>query len=107
MALSFLGGAFTLREKGHAKIDLIYAQFSKGVQKKLDLLTSVCTLVFLSWLGWLTFKAAMHSLSIHEFSDQELWPLFPVKILIPVGILLVIIQVIVNMKHDYSSLRGH
>ncbi len=105
VAMVFLAAAFTLQGGGHVKIDILYIRLSRRTQLILDLCTSVLALSFLCWLDWLVFSSALHSLSIGETSVLQSWPMFPVRLLLPIGTTLFIIQLLIEMGRDFTSLK--
>lgn len=105
VALGVLAGAFTLQEKAHARIDIIADCLSPPNQLKLELFTSVLTIIFLLWLGWLTIGYAIDSLVAHQVSSQEVWPLFPVKVLLPIGIAMMIAQLVKQWIQGFNKLK--
>jgi TRAP-type mannitol/chloroaromatic compound transport system permease small subunit len=93
-AIFLLGGGYTLLKQEHVRIDLIYGRFSRRTQIAIDLFGTVFFLLpfalLLLWLSWPYFLGAWQS---GESSPNPggliLWP---VKLLIPTGFLLLLLQ---------------
>ena len=97
LASVFFGGAYTQLVQGHVSIDIVYRRLPRRVQKRVFFLLSVLALSYLCWLDWLVAKQALASFLTHEKSCLEFWPLFPVKFLMPVGVSLLILQLLVQL----------
>lgn len=93
-AMFLLGAGYTLKHNGHVRIDVIYQRFSARGQAVIDLLGSVLFLLpvagLLAWLAWPLFA---ESWRIHEMSPDDGGLLrWPVKLLLPVGFGLLLLQ---------------
>jgi TRAP-type mannitol/chloroaromatic compound transport system permease small subunit len=77
-----LGAAFTLRERGHIRIDILYAHFRPKVQALID----VCGYLFLMlpacfWLMLSLWNYAADAYLSGELSGQSAWnpPIWPFR----------------------------
>ncbi|MDC8442662.1 TRAP transporter small permease subunit [Halomonas aquamarina] len=100
-AYVILSGGFLLADKGHIKVDIIYSRFSPRTRAAIDVITSFLFFMFAFVLlkeGW---AFAVDSLIRMETSNSA-WnpPVWPIKLLIPVGIILLLIQGIVKLVED-------
>ena len=100
-ALSMLGGAYALRNRGHVNMDLFYARLSPKGKVVLDIITFPFFLLFCGVLLWIGGAFAWRSVRILEFSQSN-WapPLWPIKLTIPLGALLILLQGISNLASD-------
>ena len=105
VACAVLCGGYVLQVGGHVKVDILYSKFSERVKAIVDLITSVFALAYLIWLDWLVCEFAWLSFVSKETSSQAFWPLFPSKVLLPIGVTLFIITLILQMAQKWSYLR--
>ena len=91
--LNLLGGGYTLLHKGHVSVDLIRSVLSPKICAIIDLVTSLLFFVGILVLligGWIVGWDSW----IQRESMSTLWapPLYPMKLALPVGAFLVLIQ---------------
>jgi len=93
-AVVFLGASYTLREKGHIKIDLVLKRFKEKNQKVLNLATMGLTLIITILLARYGWHLIIQSYTL----KTEAWsvlrtPLFIPQSVMVVGIILLLMQV--------------
>lgn len=102
-----LGGGDTLRRHGHVVMDVVVQNLSKRKRAGLDLLTSlffffgVIVLLWGGWdQGWASWKA--------REAMPTVWapPFYTMKMLIPVGALLLLLQGVAEVFRNLMVLRG-
>jgi TRAP-type mannitol/chloroaromatic compound transport system permease small subunit len=105
-ALSILSGAYTLRQKGHVNMDLIYMNRTPRTKAIMDLITFPFFLLFVITILWLGWEFAWRSFKILEVSQSD-WapPLWPIKFTIPLGAFLLLIQGIANLCNDILIIK--
>lgn len=108
-ALFLLGAGYTLRHNGHVRIDIIYQRFSARGQAWIDLLGGLLFLLpvagLLAWLSWPQF---IESWRIQEMSpDAGGLIRWPIKLLLPVGFGLLLLQGIAEIIKRVGVLTGH
>ena len=111
-----ISGAYTLREDGHVRVDVIYAGLRPITKSALDILTSVFFFIFavvLTSTAWNFFANSMASsdyfwatgyrneVSFSEWSIQY----YPIKFSMFLGGLLLLIQGICRLIKDWQSFR--
>ena len=96
-----LSGGYILAHAGHVNVDILYSRFSKRTCAIIDVFTSVVFFLFVGALLYFGSSLAYESISFWEHS-QSAWnpPLWPVKLAIPVGALLILLQGIVKLVQD-------
>jgi len=96
-----LSGGYILRFNGHVNVDIIYSQFSIRTKAMLDIATFFLFLLFCGMLFVYGGQLALESLSTLEHS-QSAWnpPLYPFKLMIPLGAFLLIIQGLAKLARD-------
>jgi TRAP-type C4-dicarboxylate transport system permease small subunit len=107
MAATFIGAAYGLKENSHINIELITGLLPDRLKSRLDLITSVISLIFclyITWKGaimwWEAFEGGWHSSSLWSV------PLvYPYSIL-PIGMGLTSLQYIVKISEQVKKLRS-
>lgn len=96
-----LSGGYILARHGHVKVDIIYNAFSTRQKAILDLCTSFLFFIFTAALLYFGTSLAYEAISFWERS-QSAWdpPVWPVKMAIPVGAALMLLQGIAKFLED-------
>lgn len=91
---AILLGAYTLRQGGHVKVDILYNRLSMRGRAILDLFTAIFFLLFCGVLLWQGGEFAWTSVKILERCNTIPFnaPLYPVKVMLPVGAFLILLQ---------------
>ncbi len=104
-----LGGAYALKHNAHVRIDLIYGRFSKRTQAWIDVVGTLLFLIPLSlgviYLAWPWF---LNSFTAREVSpDVGGLPRWPIKLMVPVGFALLLLQGLSELIKRIAFLTGH
>ncbi|RJR25884.1 MAG: TRAP transporter small permease subunit [Desulfobacteraceae bacterium] len=100
----FLGGGYTLLQKGHVSIDVIYAKLSTRMRAILDLVTCPVFFIFFIILTW-----KMTSMTIDSIEEREVLstvfapPIYPLKVLATIGTFLLLMQGIAKFIRDLQT----
>jgi TRAP-type mannitol/chloroaromatic compound transport system permease small subunit len=96
-----LGGGYVLRWGGHVNVDIFYGRFSTRGRAIVDIITFSLFFIFCGMILIYGGSLAWESLSRLEHS-QSAWnpPLYPVKLMIPTGAFLLMIQGIAKLVRD-------
>jgi len=88
-----MGAAWTAHEGRHVKIELLYGRLSVKGRAIADACTFLFFALYLGLLFWASIQYALDSLSVGETSGSP-WdpPVYPFKIALAVGILLLLLQ---------------
>ncbi len=102
-----LSGGYILAHGGHVNVDILYARLAPRTRAIVDVFTSVLFFVFLGALLYFGSSLAWESISFWERS-QSAWdpPIWPVKLAIPVGATLLLLQGIVKLLRDLMLAAG-
>ena len=102
-----LAGAFTLREGGHVRVDVLYSHLSRRARAVVDILTSVFFFLFCGALLWTGWVFTMDSIDVWEVSFTE-WAIqyWPVKSTMAIGALLILLQGLSKLAKDIRILAG-
>lgn len=103
----FLAG-YTLLRNEHVRIDVIANRLSKRAQAWIDIIGTVFFLFpmafLLMWLGWPVFVDAYQRQEISTNAGGLI--IWPARLLVPVGFLLLILQGISELIKRIAFLRG-
>ena len=103
-----IGGAYTLRHKGHVRIDIVYNVMSPRTQQIFDSVVYVVFFLFVSIVfTWAGIKFAADAWIVGEKLSTSTW-LFPsgfIKTVIPVAYFLLSLQSLAELIRSLSSLR--
>ncbi|OGR28369.1 MAG: hypothetical protein A2277_09050 [Desulfobacterales bacterium RIFOXYA12_FULL_46_15] len=101
-----LTGGWVLKEKGHVSVDIIYQNFSQKGKCLADMAVSVIGFFMFGILFWQGYKFAWHAIKTGQHSHTLFAPpLWPVKIMIPLGAWLFIIQLAANLCRSILEYR--
>ncbi len=102
-----LPGGHILRWGGHVNVDILYSHFSMRTRAIVDIFTSSLFFLFCGMMLVYGGSLAWESLSIWELSNSA-WrpPLYPVKMMIPVGALLLLLQGSAKLIRDILTVSG-
>lgn len=100
-----LCGGYILGFGGHVNVDILYSRFSIRGKAIADIITFFLFLGFCSMLLIYGSALAWESLSTFEHSESA-WnpPIYPVKLMIPLGAFLLLLQGIVKLIRDILAL---
>lgn len=108
-AIFLLGASYTLMKNGHVRVDVLYSKYPPRVKLWVDLLGTLffliptAVVIFLTSLPWVA-----NSISTREMSpDAGGLPYWPIKLLIPVALVLLILQAISEVIKRLAMLTGH
>jgi TRAP-type mannitol/chloroaromatic compound transport system permease small subunit len=107
-AVFLLGSSYTLRRNEHVRIDVVTGRFSKRTQVWIDLFGFIFFLLpMVALILYLGVPYAWHSIQNQEMSSNAggliVWP---AKLLIPLGFLLMLLQGFSEIIKRIGFLRG-
>lgn len=104
-----LGAANTLKVNGHVRVDVLYSRYSDRTRLWIDLLGGVFFLLPMAIIiGWLSWPMFINSFHIGETSGNSGGLLrWPVKLLVPLGFLLITLQGISEIIKRVAALTGN
>lgn len=107
-AMVMLGGAHTLRVNEHVRVDAFYSRYSERTRLWVDLVGAILFLLPMSVvIGWLSWPLFINSYNIGEVSGNAGGLLrWPVKVLIPLGFLLLALQGVSEVIKRVANLTG-
>jgi TRAP-type mannitol/chloroaromatic compound transport system permease small subunit len=106
-AYYFMGGAFTLKNNEHVRMDLIYSSLSETGRARIDIATSVCLIFYLvvTLIGGISSLQYAIETNERRFS---IWnpSVIPIKALLVVCLVLMLMQAISLVFKHVATLRG-
>ena len=104
-----LGAAHTLNKNEHVRIDIFYGSLSSRAQMWVDLAGAALFLLPLCVIiGWVSWPLFMNSYAINEMSSNSGGLLrWPIKLMLPLGFLLLGLQGISEIIKRLLGLMGH
>ncbi len=102
-----LSGAYGYRDDSHVRVDILYARLSPRARAACDVFTSIFFFIFTVTMLVTGWRFAMDSIGFDEHSFTE-WGVqyWPVKLMIPIGAALIVLQGIARLAKDVLLLVG-
>jgi TRAP-type mannitol/chloroaromatic compound transport system permease small subunit len=106
-AFTVLTGGYVLLKEGHVTMDVFVAKLSIRTRAVIALITSVLLFFSVGLLIWQSGVAAEESFMMRE-QLNSIWspPIYPLKILWPLGALLLILQGVATFVRDLKKARS-
>ena len=106
-AYYFMGGAKTLKDGDHVRMDLLYERLSPRGKTITDLVTILCLLFYLCILLWGSISSLEYAIQTGE-RRFSMWnpSMIPIKSLMVGCILLMILQTLSEVVKHVADLRG-
>jgi TRAP-type mannitol/chloroaromatic compound transport system permease small subunit len=102
-----LSGAYAYKEDQHVRVDVLYVKFSPRGKAIADIVTSVFFFIFIGTMLWTGWRFAADAVNLGEVSFTE-WAVqyWPVKLTIPIGAALLLLQGIAKLIKDIMFLAN-
>ncbi len=99
---------YTLLHNQHVRIDVVTGQFSKRTQAWIDILGTLFFLlpmaITIMWLSWPVFTDAWRSNEVSTNAGGLI--VWPARLMVPIGFLLLVIQGVSELIKRVAFLRG-
>lgn len=105
-AMVFLGIAYTQSVRGHIRVDMLVSRFSRRTQLIVDTVVQILGLFILVLIVWQSAQHAAFTMKMKETTDLLKIPIAPFKFLVPLGVLVLCLELIVDLLDHISELRG-
>ena len=105
--IAIMGAGYALLYKGHVIVDIVVGRFSPRVRAIIDLVTSGVFFFAIGYLLWIAIGRAEHSVLTRELYST-LWepPLYPLRVVVAIGIFLLLIQGMAKFIRDVTVARS-
>lgn len=102
-----IGAAYSMQENAHVRMDLLYGRLRPQRQAMVDVITILFVIFYLVVMvrgGWSSTEYAI----TYNQKNYSSWspPMWPVKLLMTIGIFLMLLQAISNLFKDIAITRG-
>jgi len=106
-AYAVLGGGYILAAGGHVNVDIVFSRLSRKSQAKIDIVTFFLFFLFCMMMLYYGGSLAWEALTMLE-SSASAWdpPVWPIKLTIPLGALLLFLQGVAKLIRDIMIVRG-
>lgn len=107
VALSFLGLAYTWREKGHVRVEILVARLPPGTYGWVRLLGLVVTLIFMIEMDLAAYKMIAYALKMNLRSSTWLmFPLFWPQLTVFIGFVMLTLLLMVDVARAAVKVRA-
>lgn len=107
VAYFVLGGAYSLILGANVRMDLLYSRWSLRQRAAVDCVTVFALILFLGVVLWGGIDSTLYALEVGERSRTVWRPyMWPIKMVICFGVILMILQSIAFLIRDIATLRG-
>jgi len=106
-AYYFMGGAMTIKDDSHVRMDLFYERLSTRGRAKMDLITIGCMLFYLSVMLIGSISSLTYAIETGE-RRFSMWnpSMIPIKVLMVACLVLMLLQGISLVFKHIATLRG-
>lgn len=102
-----IGGAYSLQIDSHVRMDLLYGRWTKRTKNKWDAFTSIFLIAYLLMLLYGSVSSTYYAIEYGERSYSIWRPyMWPIKVIMSIGILLMLLQAISQFIKDFAAARG-
>jgi TRAP-type mannitol/chloroaromatic compound transport system permease small subunit len=106
-AYYLLGGAYTLQMGGHVRMDLFYDRLSARKRAVTDAITILFVIFYLVVLFWGGVSSTEYAIVYNQQNYSAWGPvLWPIKIVMTIGVFLMLLQCIATFFKDVAIARG-
>lgn len=102
-----MGGAYSMLDDQHVRMDLVYGNFSEKNKARMDLFTSVFLIFYLVVLLIGSYNSLIYTLETNKRLFTAWAPyVWPISSIMFLGISLMLLQTISTMFKDYAKVKG-
>lgn len=106
--LYLLGGAWTIRQDGHVRVDMLYQGLSRRGRAIIDCVTYFAFLLYITVMIWASWQYMEQSIAVRETTMSPWNPvIWPFKIALVMALLLLLLQQTAKFVRDlYYLVKG-
>lgn len=102
-----IGGAYSLQTDSHVRMDLLYSRWEPRTKSRWDAITTLIMIAYLVMLLYGSISSTWYAIEYGERSYSIWRPyMWPIKVIMNIGILLMLLQAISQFFKDLASARG-
>jgi len=101
--ITFLGLAYTQREDGHIRIDIVVSRLSPRAQRVLETITCVVSVPFLIVLVRWTAQIAQHSYRLESTTMQTSISVWMIQMFVPLGLAMWALAMAMHIRDIWSK----
>jgi TRAP-type mannitol/chloroaromatic compound transport system permease small subunit len=106
-AYYIMGGAYSMMDDQHVRMDLVYGNFSEKNKARMDLFTSVFLIFYLVTLLIGSYSSLVYTINTNQKLFTAWAPyVWPIKTIMSFGILLMLLQSFSIFFKDLAKVRG-
>lgn len=106
-AYYLLGGAYATQHDAHVRMDLFYGRLPARRRAQFDAVTILFVIFYLGVLLWGAFSSTGYAIQYNQKNYSAWAPvLWPIKVIMTIGIFLMLLQFISNFFKDLAEARG-
>ena len=94
--VALLCWGYTQASKSHIRIDLLIHRYPKNIHKIMDLIGLTLTMIIFGLITWQSTIIAVEVLEQHRMLDNINLPLFPFKLMVPVGAMVLCLESVIQ-----------
>jgi TRAP-type C4-dicarboxylate transport system permease small subunit len=105
----FMSWGYVQATKSNISLDLVITRYPPRIKLIVEIIILILTLVLFVFIGWQSFKIAMQDLNNGALIENIYISVFPFKLLITFGAILVCLESIIQIAHlinDMTKKRG-
>ncbi|MCA0869823.1 TRAP transporter small permease subunit [Seohaeicola saemankumensis] len=108
VAYYILGGPYSIQMGSNVRMDLLYGEWSDRRKAQVDAITVLFLITYLVVLLWGGLDSTMYSFQYGGERSPTAWRpyLWPIKVIMCFGILLMLLQAVSELLKDILRIRG-
>lgn len=107
VGIVFLGFAHTQAKGGHVRVELLIARVGPAWRRGLDLLGLAVGVAVFAVIFWVGLKDTWTAWAIADYTlGSVAFPIWPSKLMVPVGSLLLCLRLVVQIVRHLLEMRG-
>jgi len=104
VAITFLALAGVQARGQHVRVEFLLVRLSDRWRNVFGVVTILCALFFFSLVTWASWEYAVKALHFGLVSEEQGFPLFPPRLLVPVGCFVMCLQLLINLRQHIGFL---
>ena len=107
VAYYLLGGPYSMQMGSHVRMDLLYSRYSPRKQATIDAITILFLIFYMGLLLYGGISSTTYAIEYGERAHSAWRPyMWPIKVIMCIGIFLMLLQVIAQFFKDIAAARG-